>query len=109
MIPLVYLPRYNVTLLGLERIHPFDSRKYERIHRALIARGVRKPSDFIRPRPANTSDLEQVHAADYLASLREAFEGLKTRVREVEPSAPFDPALVLVPAVFGVAALAGVQ
>ena len=44
---------------------------------------------------------------DYMARLREAFEGLKPRL--AEPAAPgtYDPALVLVPAVFGVAALTG--
>ena len=31
MVPLVYSPRYNLTACGLERLHPFDSRKYARI------------------------------------------------------------------------------
>ena len=35
MIPLIYHPRYNITAFGLERLHPFDSRKYRRIHDAL--------------------------------------------------------------------------
>jgi uncharacterized protein (TIGR04222 family) len=44
---------------------------------------------------------------DYMVRLREAFEGLKPRVL-IEPSqVGYDPALILVPAVFGVAALAG--
>ena len=44
MIPLVYHRRYNITAFGLERLHPFDSRKYRRIHDALIARGLRLPA-----------------------------------------------------------------
>jgi hypothetical protein len=40
MVPLVYHPRYNITAFGLERLHPFDGRKYRRIHDALIARGL---------------------------------------------------------------------
>ena len=36
MVPLVYSPRYDITAFGLERLHPFDSRKYRRIHDALI-------------------------------------------------------------------------
>ncbi|MFO0887587.1 MAG: hypothetical protein U0790_00420 [Isosphaeraceae bacterium] len=50
MIPIVYHHRYNVTAFGLERLHPFDGRKYCRIHDALVARGLRRPRDFMRPR-----------------------------------------------------------
>jgi histone deacetylase 11 len=32
---LVYTRRYNIGLLGLERLHPFDSRKYGRAWRAV--------------------------------------------------------------------------
>ena len=48
VIPLVYHPRYNINAIGLERLHPFDSRKYRRIHNALIARGLRRARDFTR-------------------------------------------------------------
>jgi histone deacetylase 11 len=70
MIPLVYHPRYNITAFGLERLHPFDSRKYQRIHDALITRGLRRRGDFHRPRPASTTDLRKVHTPDYLRSLK---------------------------------------
>src|SRR5258707_107504 len=51
MIPLVNHPRYKITAFRLERLHPFDSRKYRRIHDALTARGLQRPRDFVRPRP----------------------------------------------------------
>ncbi|HEU5117339.1 MAG TPA: histone deacetylase [Isosphaeraceae bacterium] len=70
MIPLIYHPLYNITAFGLERLHPFDSRKYRRIHDALISRGLRRPSDFVRPRPASRPDLLRVHSEAYLRSLR---------------------------------------
>ena len=70
MIPLVYHPRYNITAFGLERLHPFDSRKYRRIHDALIARGLRRPGDFVRPRPVCRPDLLKLHTPAYLRSLR---------------------------------------
>jgi histone deacetylase 11 len=70
MIPLVYHPRYNITALGLERLHPFDGRKYRRIHDALVHRGLRRPKDFVRPRPATSTDLLRVHTEEYLRSLR---------------------------------------
>jgi histone deacetylase 11 len=72
MIPLVYHPRYNITAFGLERLHPFDSRKYRRIHDALIARGLRRPGDFVRPHPVSRQELRRIHTPDYLASLRRA-------------------------------------
>jgi histone deacetylase 11 len=70
MVPLIYHPRYNITAFGLERLHPFDSIKYGRIHDALVARGLRKPGDFVRTRPMSRSDLLKVHTAPYLDSLR---------------------------------------
>jgi histone deacetylase 11 len=70
MIPIVYHPRYNITAFGLERLHPFDSRKYRRIHDALVARGLRRPGEFVRPRPVTGNDLLKVHTNEYLRSLR---------------------------------------
>jgi histone deacetylase 11 len=70
MIPLVYRPAYNITAFGLERLHPFDSRKYRRIRDALIAHGLRRPGDFVRPRPVSRGDLLKVHTPEYLHSLR---------------------------------------
>jgi histone deacetylase 11 len=70
MIPLIYHPAYNITAFGLERLHPFDSRKYRRIHDSLVSRGLRRPRDFARPRPATRADLLAVHSPDYLRSLR---------------------------------------
>ena len=70
MIPLIYHPKYNITVFGLERLHAFDGRKYRRIHDALIADGLREPADFIPPRPVSREDLERVHTPEYLRSLR---------------------------------------
>jgi histone deacetylase 11 len=70
MVPLVYHPTYNVTAFGLERLHPFDGLKYRRIHDALVARGLRHPRDFVRPRPISRRDLLHIHTWEYLRSLR---------------------------------------
>lgn len=70
MAPIVYHPRYNITAFGLERLHPFDSRKYGRIHQALVARGLRRRRDFWRPAPPSQRDLLKVHTLSYLRSLR---------------------------------------
>jgi histone deacetylase 11 len=71
MVPLVYSPRYNITAFGLERLHPFDSCKYRRIHDWLVRQGLRKPADFRRPRAVTHRDLLQVHTGEYLRTLRE--------------------------------------
>jgi histone deacetylase 11 len=70
MVPIIYHPRYNITAFGLEQRHPFDSRKYRRIHDALIARGLRRRRNFHRPRPVGRRDLLKVHTPEYLHSLR---------------------------------------
>jgi histone deacetylase 11 len=70
MIPLIYHPAYNVTAFGLERLHPFDGRKYRRIHDALVARGLRRAREFVRPRPVSRAELLAVHTSEYLGSLR---------------------------------------
>jgi histone deacetylase 11 len=70
MVPLVYSPRYNITAFGLERLHPFDSRKYLRIHDRLVRQGLRRPEDFIVPAPCSQADLLRVHTPAYLRSLR---------------------------------------
>jgi histone deacetylase 11 len=70
MIPLVYSSRYNITAFGLERLHPFDSRKYRRIRDWLIRQGLRKASEFVVPYPCTQNDLLRVHTPEYLRSLR---------------------------------------
>src|ERR1700733_14483837 len=70
MIPLVYHPNYNMTAFGLERLHPFDSQKYRRIHDALIKRGLRRKNDFVRPGMIAQRELLKLHTPEYLRSLR---------------------------------------
>jgi histone deacetylase 11 len=71
MVPLVYSPRYNITAFGLERLHPFDSRKYRRIHDWLIRQGLRLAGDFVTPRPCTHAELLRIHTSEYLRSLRD--------------------------------------
>jgi histone deacetylase 11 len=69
---IVYSKHYDISCFGLERLHPFDSRKYGRAWRDLgrIAgqhlRGHHIPVD----RAANDVDLLQAHSADYLTRIR---------------------------------------
>jgi histone deacetylase 11 len=69
MIPVIYHPKYNITAFGLERLHPFDGRKYQKIHDALIARGLKQRGEFVRPEAIGLDDLLKVHTREYLKSL----------------------------------------
>jgi histone deacetylase 11 len=69
---IVYARQYNISFYGLERLHPFDSRKYGRAYRALrqhYGRDLR--SRVIRPDgPASEQQLLAVHTTQYLARLK---------------------------------------
>jgi histone deacetylase 11 len=69
----VYARQYNIGFPGLERLHPFDSRKYGRAWDRLRQRyGDRLRRFYVRPgRPVNEAELLEVHTAAYLRRLRE--------------------------------------
>ncbi len=91
MVPLVYSHAYNVTACRLERLHPFDSVKYRRIHDELVRQGLRKPADFVVPLAPTRSELLAAHTPDYLRSLRRRM--VLARILEV-------PIVLLVPVCF---------
>jgi len=70
---LVYHRRYNIGFFGLERWHPFDTRKYGRAYAELRQRfGSRLRRRTLRPaRPITRDALLWVHAASYLARLND--------------------------------------
>ncbi len=70
---LVYSRRYNIRFAGLERLHPFDSRKYGRAWRELRRRyGLRVRRFHVRPtRPASRDELLLVHTPRHLQRLRD--------------------------------------
>jgi histone deacetylase 11 len=70
MVPLVYSPAYNITAFGLERWHPFDGLKFQRIHAWLMRQGLRRPADFVASQPCTEAELLRVHTAEYLRSLK---------------------------------------
>lgn len=85
MARVVYSPHYNISFYGLERLHPFDSRKYGRAWRQLrkhFGRALR--AIHVRPERAATRDeLLLVHTPGYLAKLRDT--GYVAKALEVPP------------------------
>lgn len=71
---LVYSPHYNIRACGIERLHPFDSRKYGRAMRRIRAAiGSRARQITVAPpRPAAEQELLNVHTADYLRKLQDS-------------------------------------
>jgi len=74
---IVWSPNYDfwIPLPGLQRLHPFDARKFSRVHRELRRRFPGCLDGWITApaAPASRSDLEEVHAPEYLNSL-DSFE-----------------------------------
>jgi histone deacetylase 11 len=70
----VYTRRYNIGFFGLERLHPFDSRKYGRawgLLRRKFGSGLKQHA--ARPlRAVSRPELLRVHTAEYLDQLRDS-------------------------------------
>lgn len=81
----VYSPGYRVSFFGIERLHPFDINKYDRIAAHLRREGLVGEDDFWIPPQATVEQLSAVHDADYLASLTDP-EALS---RALEVKVPF--------------------
>lgn len=82
MLPVIFSPRYTIRLLGIERLHPFDTYKYAKIQKHLRrALGV-KASAFYQPQPVGREQLERIHTKRYLDSLKKSATFLE--VAEVE-------------------------
>lgn len=83
MIPLIYSPGYNVTLFGLERLHPFDGRKFHKIQKHLLQAAVRNKSNFLAPKPITREQLKAIHTDQYLDSLSKSQN--IARILELDP------------------------
>src|SRR5262245_47934336 len=69
---IVYSGRYNISFFRIEKLHPFDSKKYLHAWRLLESQfGKSLWRNHIRvDRPATDDELAMVHDREYLASLR---------------------------------------
>ncbi|KAI8476068.1 MAG: hypothetical protein J3K34DRAFT_516972 [Monoraphidium minutum] len=71
-LPLVYSEAYNISLFGIEKLHPFDAAKFRRVVGGLAARGVvaDAAAQLVTPAEAPRALLLDVHAPQYLDALR---------------------------------------
>lgn len=89
----VYSPGYRVSLFGIERLHPFDIGKMDRIAAALVDEGLVPAGGFAVPEEVSEELLGQVHDPDYIASLQDARalgRALEVAVPPVIPSRALD-------------------
>jgi len=69
ILPIVFSPRYDIRVLGIEKLHPFDSEKYGKVHRYLVDTVGIDEGAFYAPDPVSDEALRKVHTPQYLDSL----------------------------------------
>ena len=69
-ISVVYSPEYLIDLGGMEKMHPFDIRKYEKIYDALLKEKLVTAGDVYSPSALTVDELKLIHTEDYLERLK---------------------------------------
>ncbi|TRY91510.1 hypothetical protein DNTS_029478 [Danionella cerebrum] len=69
-LPIVYSPEYNITFMGLEKLHPFDAGKWGKVIRFLKEEQLINDEIIVPAREASEADLLVVHTARYLNRLK---------------------------------------
>ena len=70
-VQVVYSPQYLINLGGLERLHPFDIKKYQKIYQQLLAENLLTELQTLRPKSLTADDLKLIHSDEYLQSLQD--------------------------------------
>jgi len=73
-LPIVYSKQYNISFWGLEKLHPFESKKYEKVARYL-SNHFNTPINKLFHEPISMStdeELLQFHTQEYLTSLQDS-------------------------------------
>ncbi|KAL4194820.1 hypothetical protein AMTRI_Chr05g61430 [Amborella trichopoda] len=86
-VPVVYSPSYDISFMGIEKVHPFDSSKWGRICQFLVVEGFLDKNRLVEPLEASKDDLLVVHTEEYLKSLRSSLN--VSLIIEVPPVAVF--------------------
>ena len=72
-LPILYRKEYNMRFMGVQKLHPFDSEKYGRIEKYLVAHANLKKESFVPPeRVISDEELLDVHTDAFLQSLRKS-------------------------------------
>lgn len=82
-LPIIYSPGYDITLLGLQRLHPFESEKYSKVYDFLREKGHLRDGQHHVPTAVTHAQLLEVHHPDYLKQLRRS--KIVATIAEVPP------------------------
>uniref|UniRef100_A0A8P4GI03 Histone deacetylase 11 n=1 Tax=Dicentrarchus labrax TaxID=13489 RepID=A0A8P4GI03_DICLA len=69
-LPIVYHPDYNITFMGLEKLHPFDAGKWGKVIHFLKEEQFIADGNIVEAREATEEDLLVVHTKRYLNRLK---------------------------------------
>lgn len=67
--PIVYHNKYNISLYGLERLHPFDGNKFSKVLSYLHQDNLVKNEQHYTPEKASNDNLLLIHTQEYIDSL----------------------------------------
>ncbi|CAN8252320.1 unnamed protein product [Cochlearia groenlandica] len=91
-VSIIYSSDYDISFMGIEKLHPFDSIKWGRVCKFLVSDGFLEKKSIVEPLEASNSDLLVVHSLNYLNSLKSS--ATVARIAEVPPVAFFPNFLV---------------
>ncbi|XP_053810132.1 histone deacetylase 11 isoform X2 [Vidua chalybeata] len=83
--PIVYSPDYNITFMGLEKLHPFDAGKWGKVINFLKEEKLIADDLIVQAREATDEDLLVVHTRRYLNKLKWSF--VVATITEIPPVA----------------------
>ena len=69
-IPVIYSSKYNISVLGIENFHSFDTQKYKKIYEYLKKQLNLTKEQFYSPNRITEEKLLLVHSKEYLQSLK---------------------------------------
>ncbi|XP_058844434.1 histone deacetylase 11-like [Acipenser ruthenus] len=82
-LPIVYSPEYNITFMGLEKMHPFDAGKWGKVIGFLKEEQLITDDNIVEAREATEDDLLVVHTRRYLNKLKWSF--VVATITEIPP------------------------
>jgi len=70
LVPIVYSPKYKISVFGLERLPSYDIGKYDKIYAALKKDGLVSDKTVVTPRQVTEKEMLRVHTSGYLKRLK---------------------------------------
>ncbi len=88
-VSLVYSDKYLIDLGGLEKAHPFDIRKYEKIYKQLLEDKLVEKDSAHEPDPLTRKDILLIHDPSYIDKLKKRRQLAKYLESELLLAYPF--------------------